>query len=161
VVLCTNTMHKVADAIIAALDIPFLHLVDVTADAISAQGLQNIALLGTRSTMSEPFYRERMADHGLTMMIPTEQERRIVNAVIYDELVVGIVRDESREAYNRIIGRMVTDGAEGVILGCTEIEMLVGPDDVSVPCFPTTALHARAAVDFALSSGGRERRRLD
>ena len=150
VVLCTNTMHKVAPAIEDAVDVPLIHLVDVTAAAIKATGLERIALLGTRFTMEEPFYVERMAGHGVELLLPNEAERRRVNDVIYDELVVGVVQKESRADYRAIIERLVGEGAEGVILGCTEIELLVEPGDASVPVFATTALHAGAAVDFAL-----------
>ncbi|RNM14059.1 aspartate/glutamate racemase family protein [Nocardioides pocheonensis] len=151
IVLCTNTMHKVADAITAAISVPLVHVVDVTAEAISAAGLTTVALLGTRFTMEEPFYAERMAAHGIEVMAPDAEERRLVNDVIYGELVRGVLRDESRTAYRTVIANLVDRGAQGVILGCTEIELLVGPADSPVPCFPTTRLHAAAAVDFALS----------
>jgi aspartate racemase len=151
IVLCTNTMHKVARAIAAAVSVPLLHIVDVTAQAIKAAGLTTVALLGTRFTMEESFYASRMAARGITLLVPPADDRRVVNDVIYDELVLGLVRDESRAAYQVIIRDLVERGADGVILGCTEIELLVGPDDSPVPCFPTTRLHAQAAVDFALS----------
>lgn len=151
IVLCTNTMHKVADAVAAAVSIPMLHLIDVTAETIHAAGLGTVALLGTRFTMDDPFYRDRMAERGLAMLVPTVEERRVINEVIYGELVLGVIREESRTAYLEIIDRLVDRGAEGIILGCTEIELLIGPDDCPVPAFPTTEIHARAAVDFALS----------
>jgi aspartate racemase len=151
IVLCTNTMHKVAAAIEEAVEVPLLHLVDVTADAVRAAGLSRVALLGTRFTMEEPFYRERMAGHGIETVLPDAEERALINDVIYRELVVGIVEDASRTAYRAVIDRLVREGAEGVILGCTEIELLIGPDDAPVPVFATTALHAAAAVDFALA----------
>lgn len=150
-VLCTNTMHKVADAITARVTIPLLHVVDVVASAIKAAGIGTVALTGTRFTMEDPFYRDRLATHGITALVPTEEDRRVVHDVIYDELVVGVIRDESRAAYQEIIARMVSRGAEGVTLGCTEIELLVSPDDCPVPAFPSTQLHAQAAVDFVLS----------
>jgi aspartate racemase len=150
-VLCTNTMHKVADAITARVTIPLLHVVDVVATAIRAAGIGTVALTGTRFTMEDPFYRDRLATHGITALVPTEADRRVVHDVIYDELVVGVIRDESRAAYREIIARMVSRGAEGVILGCTEIELLVSPADCPVPAFPSTQLHAQAAVDFVLS----------
>ena len=150
VVLCTNTMHKVADAIEAAVDIPLLHLADVTADA-SGRGLDRVALLGTRFTMEQPFYADRLRSHGIDVLVPEGEDRTLVHDVIYDELVLGVVRDESRAAYVDVVRRLVEQGAGGVVLGCTEIELLIGPDDVDVPVFATTALHARAAVDFALS----------
>lgn len=151
IVLCTNTMHKVADAISAAVTVPLLHVVDVVADAIRAAGIETVALLGTRFTMEDPFYRDRLETHGITALVPSAEDRRVVHDVIYDELVLGVVREESRAAYREIIGRLVDGGAEGVILGCTEIELLVSTDDCPVPAFPTTTLHARAAVDFVLS----------
>ena len=150
VLLCTNTMHKVAGQITAAISVPFLDIVDVTADAVAAQGMRRVALLGTRFTMEEPFYAERMASRGIEAFVPAADDRATVNRVIYDELVHGVVRDESRAEYRRIIDRMVAGGAEGVILGCTEIELLIRQEDVTVPAFPTTALHVQAAVDFAL-----------
>lgn len=151
IVLCTNTMHKVADVVAEAISVPMLHVVDVTAAAIRAAGVGTVALLGTRFTMEESFYRDRLADHGLSVLVPPAEDRRVVNDVIYDELVRGEIRHESLQAYQAIIERMVEHGAEGVILGCTEIELLVDPDSCPVPAFPTTRLHARAAVEFALS----------
>jgi aspartate racemase len=153
VVLCTNTMHKVADAIEAAVDIPLLHLADVTADAVRAAGLDRVALLGTRFTMEQPFYADRLRSQGVDVLVPQGEHRTRVHDVIYDELVLGVVREESREAYVDVVRRLVQQGAGGVVLGCTEIELLIGPGDVDVPVFATTALHARAAVDFALSRG--------
>ncbi|KRE95788.1 hypothetical protein ASG76_06230 [Nocardioides sp. Soil774] len=150
-VLCTNTMHKVAGAIEAAVDIPLLHLADVTADAVRAAGLDRVALLGTRFTMEQVFYADRLRSHGIDVLVPDEPDRSLVHDVIYDELVRGVVRDPSRAAYVDVVGRLVEAGAQGVVLGCTEIELLIGADDVEVPVFATTALHARAAVDFALS----------
>jgi len=150
IVLCTNTMHKVADAITAAVSVPLLDVIDVTAAAIQAAGLRSVGLLGTRFTMEEPFYADRMAGHGLEVVIPTADDRRTINDVIYGELVRGVIREESRAAYQEIIGRLVEQGAGGVILGCTEIELLISQDDCSVPAFPTTRLHAEAAVDFAI-----------
>lgn len=151
VVLCTNTMHKVAPAIEAALGVPFLHLADATAEAVRSAEVERVALLGTRFTMEEDFYKERLGAHGLTVEVPEPDERALVDRVIFDELVRGVVTDESRTAYLGIIDRMVAEGAEGVIAGCTEIELLVGPEDVSVPYFPTTAIHAAAAVEAALA----------
>lgn len=150
VVLCTNTMHKVADSIETAVDIPLLHLADVTAAAVRTAGLDRVALMGTRFTMEQPFYVDRLRAHGLDVVVPAEDDRRRVHDVIYDELVRGVVREESRAAYVDVVGRLVAQGARGVILGCTEIELLLGPGDVDVPVFATTALHAQAAVDFAL-----------
>jgi aspartate racemase len=149
-VLCTNTMHKVADEIEHRVPVPLLHLVDVTAHAVREAGLTRVALLGTRFTMEEPFYRDRMALRGVDTVVPSADDRRIVNDVIYDELVRGVVADESRAQYRKIIERLADAGAEGVILGCTEIEILVGQDDSPIPVFASTTLHAGAAVDFAV-----------
>ncbi len=150
-VLCTNTMHQVFDAITAATHVPVLHIADATAAAITAEGLGTVGLLGTRYTMERPFYRERLErKHGLRVEIPHDDERAVVHDVIYDELVRGIVRDESRERYLAIIEQMIERGCEGIIAGCTEIELLVQPEHVAVPYFATTRLHALAAVDAAL-----------
>ncbi|MBO0827723.1 MAG: aspartate/glutamate racemase family protein [Streptosporangiales bacterium] len=154
VVLCTNTMHEVADSVAAAVDIPLLHLADATAAAIAAAGIVRVGLLGTAFTMSRPFYRDRLAAHGLEVLVPGPEDRDLVHRVIYDELVLGVVRQESREAYRQVIGRLVDAGAQGVVYGCTEIELLVGPDDSPVPTFPTSRLHAEAAVDYALGRRG-------
>lgn len=151
IVLCTNTMHVVAPAIEAAITVPFLHLADATAQAVAAAGIQTVALLGTRYTMEHDFYRGRLDAHGLEVVVPGPDDRTLVHDVIYDELVQGVVRDESRVGYLAVIERLVEAGATGVIAGCTEIELLVGPDDVSVPYFPTTRLHAEAAVVAALA----------
>lgn len=151
IVLCTNTMHKVADRIEAEIDVPFLHLGDTTAAAVRDRGLTTVALLGTRYTMEQDFYRARLEASGLTVLVPDEPDRTTVHEVIYDELVQGVVEESSRRAYQAIIGRLVDRGAQGVIAGCTEIELLLGPDDVTVPWFPTAELHALAAVDAALA----------
>ena len=150
-VLCTNTMHKVAGAIEAATTVPLLHIADVTAAAVRDAGVSRVALLGTRFTMEQPFLRERLESHGLDVLVPAADDLRRVHEVIYDELVHGVVRAESRAEYVAVVDRLVADGAEGVVLGCTEIELLLGSDDVSVPVFATTRLHALAAVDFALA----------
>lgn len=152
VVLCTNTMHKVADQLTDGLGIPLLHLADTTAAAVVDAGIRRVGLLGTAFTMSQPFYRERLATHGLEVLVPDEDGRATVHRIIYDELVLGVVTEESRKAYREVIQRLVDAGAEGVIYGCTEIELLVGPEDSPVPTFPTTRLHAEAAVDFALGT---------
>lgn len=151
IVLCTNTMHRVAPAIEAAIDVPFLHLADTTAEAVVAAGVTTVALLGTRYTMEMDFYRSRLADRGLVILIPNEPDRTMVHDVIFDELVRGQISAESRRRYLAAIDRLCARGAEGVIAGCTEIELLVIADDVAVPYFPTTRLHAMAAVDLALS----------
>jgi aspartate racemase len=150
VVLCTNTMHRVADAIEDSIDVPFLHLADATAAAVRSTGIHTVALLGTRYTMEQDFYRERLERHDLTVLVPEEPDRTIVHDIIYDELVRGRVEPASKQAYLEIIDRLLKRGAEGVIAGCTEIELLVTPADVGCPFFPTTRLHAIAAVDAAL-----------
>jgi aspartate racemase len=151
-VLCTNTMHKVADQIAAAIGIPLLHLADATATTVRAAGLRTVGLLGTAFTMEQDFYRDRLASHGLTVVVPDAEDRAVVHSVIYDELCRGIVTETSRAAYVAVIDRLVGAGAEGVVLGCTEIELLIGPDDVRVPVFPTTRLHVEAAVERALAA---------
>ncbi len=149
--LCTNTMHKVAPAIESAVTIPLLHIADPTAAAVKQAGLTTVGLLGTRFTMEQDFYRGRLTDrHGLTVIIPDPADRAIVHRVIYEELCQGDLRAESRAQYREILQRLVDAGAEGIILGCTEIALLVGPDDSPVPLFDTTALHARTAAAWAL-----------
>jgi aspartate racemase len=154
IVLCTNTMHRCAEAIEAAIDVPFLHLADATAEAVIEAGVGQVGLLGTRYTMEQEFYRSRLERRGLTVIVPDEPDRTLVHEVIYDELVKGVISPASQSAYLAVIDRLVERGAAGVIAGCTEIELLVGPDDVVVPYFPTTALHARAAARWALAGPG-------
>ncbi|MBT3189329.1 MAG: aspartate/glutamate racemase family protein [Anaerolineae bacterium] len=150
--ICTNTMHKVAPQVEAAIDIPLLHLADATANRIKADGIKNIGLLGTRFTMEQDFYAGRLRDeHGLNVILPSSAEREIVHRVIYEELVVGVVRDESRREYLRIMDGLRAQGAEGVIEGCTEIVMLVQQEHTDIPLFDTTAIHAQAAVEMALT----------
>lgn len=153
-VLCTNTMHKVAGQIEAAVDIPLLHIADATGEAIRADGPRRVALLGTRFTMEQPFYRQRLADRfGLDVRVPGEADREMIHRVIFDELCAERIDPDSRRAYQRVIGELAEGGAEAVILGCTEIALLISGDDVSLPVFDTTELHVRAAVDFALGEG--------
>ncbi len=152
-VLCTNTMHKVADQIQAGITIPLLHIADVTAQAVTAAGLSTTGLLGTAFTMEQDFYRDRLATHGLTVLTPSSADRAEVHRIIYDELCLGIVRNESRGRYQGVMARLVAAGAQGIILGCTEIELLIGQGDSPVPVFPTTRLHVEAAVDLALGTG--------
>lgn len=152
IVLCTNTMHRVANAIVTAITIPFLHIADPTADAIERAGLRRVALLGTRYTMEGDFYRGRLEARGLDVLIPDEADRTRIHDVIFDELVRGEIRAESRTEYLTAIDRLLARGAEGVVAGCTEIELLVTPDDVGCPYFATTRLHATAAVESALES---------
>ena len=155
VLLCTNTMHRVADEVEAALGIPLLHLADATAAAVRTAGLGRVGLLGTAFTMEQSFYTGRLADHGLEVLVPDAPGRELVHRVIYDELCRGVVREGSREAYRRVVDDLVERGAQGVVLGCTEIELLLRPEDVDVPTFPTTRLHVEAALEAAL--GGRDR----
>ncbi len=152
VVICANTMHQLADDITAAVKIPLIHIADAAAAAVKAKGFETVGLLGTRYTMERDFYRGRLAGkHGLNVLVPGEPGRTIVHDVIYHELGHGLVKDESRRRYAEIIEDMAKRGAQGVILGCTEIPMLIKPGDSPVPIFDTTAIHAAAAVDFALS----------
>ncbi len=151
IVLCTNTMHKVAGAITAAVDVPFVHIADTTAEAVRARGLGTVGLLATGYTMEQDFYVGRLREqHGLEVLVPDEADRRIVHGVIYEELCVGIVDDGSREEYRRIIRDLVDRGAQGILLGCTEIDLLIGQADSPVPVFDTTRLHAERAVELAL-----------
>ncbi len=150
-VLCTNTMHKVADAITAHTTVPFLHIADPTAEHIKARGLRRIGLLGTQFTMEQDFYKGRLETHfGLEVLVPSPAEQLIVHRVIYEELCQGIVRPESRAQYTAIMEQLVERGAEGIILGCTELTLLLKDADSSVPLFDTTYIHAIAAVDAAL-----------
>ncbi len=150
-VICTNTMHQLAGEVAGAVRIPLIHIADATAAAVKARGLRTVGLLGTRYTMELDFYRGRLEkEHGLRVLIPEEPGRTTVHDVIYKELAYGNITDESRRAYVGIIGELVRRGAQGVILGCTEIPLLIKDKDSPVPVFDTTALHAAAAVDFAL-----------
>ncbi len=152
IVLCTNTMHKSADQIEANVQIPLLHIADATAHKIQEAGLRRIGLLGTRFTMEHDFYKGRLVDRfGLDVMIPEPADRQVVHEIIYDELCLGMIKPESRQEYVRIIQNLVRTGAEGIILGCTEIELLVHAADSPVLLFPTTRIHAEAAVEYALA----------
>jgi aspartate racemase len=151
-VLCTNTMHKVAPAIEAAVSIPFLHIADATADKIRQAGLSSVGLLGTSFTMEQDFYRARLTQrHGLTVLVPEPDDREIVHRVIYDELCLGTITDAARVEYRRVIGDLVARGAQAIILGCTEISLLIGQQDAPVPLFDTTSIHARHAAERALA----------
>jgi len=152
VIICTNTMHKLYDEVQQAIKIPMLNIADATAEKIKSEGLNRIALLGTRFTMEEDFYKGRLVEkYGLEVMIPSPEQMETVHRVIYDELCAGIIEPDSKQRYATIIQDMVAEGAAGVILGCTEIGLLVKPQDSPVPLFDTTEIHARAAVDYALS----------
>lgn len=150
VLLCTNTMHRVAPALEAVLDVPLLHIADVTAAAVRAAGLTRVGLLGTAFTMEQAFLRDRLAAGGLEVVVPAAADRAEVHRVVYEELCRGVVSDASRARFVEVVARLAADGAQGVVLGCTEIELLLGADDVDVPVFATTALHVRAALDAAL-----------
>jgi len=150
--ICCNTMHLMADHIERATGLPLVHIADATAAAVQAAGVERVALLGTGYTMEKDFYRGRMVDrHGLDVLIPDADDRRVVHDIIYDELCRGVVRPESRARYLEIVGRLRVRGAEGLILGCTEIGMLIGDGDLDLPVFDSLAIHARAAVDAALA----------
>ncbi len=154
-VLCTNTMHKLAPLLEAAVRIPFLHIADCTAEAVRAAGLRRVGLLGTAFTMEEDFYRGRMAERfGLEVLVPDAADRETIHRIIYDELCAGRVLEGSRAEYRRVMAKLAARGAEGIILGCTEITLLVGQEDAPVPVFDTTTLHAEAAVAFALAGPG-------
>jgi aspartate racemase len=151
-VICSNTMHRMASEIEAAVSIPLLHIAEPTGAAITAAGFKRIGLLGTAFTMEQAFYRDRLEEKfDLKILVPEEADRRVVHEVIYHELVKGIVREASREAYRAVIARLVARGAEAIILGCTEIMLLVGEKDSAVPLFDTTTLHAEAALTQALA----------
>lgn len=150
--ICTNTMHRMAHAVQAAVSVPLLHIADPTAERIKADGFRKVGLLGTAFTMEHEFYKGRLSrHHGLSIIVPGDEDRATVHRIIYGELVAGKIMPESRDAYQGIIARLVKDGAEAVILGCTEIMLLVRPEDSPVPLFDTTAIHAQAAVDIALA----------
>jgi aspartate racemase len=152
-VLCTNTMHKVADAITDVIDVPFVHIADTTAQALRAHGMSQVGLLATAYTMEQDFYVGRLRElHDLAVLVPPEPDRRLVHDVIYRELCVGVIRDPSREEYRRIMRGLADRGAEAILFGCTEIDLLVGPGDSPVPVFDTTRLHAQRAVDLALDA---------
>ncbi len=151
VVICTNTMHKMADDVQKNIKIPLLHIADVTAEKIKEKGLRKIGLLGTKFTMEEEFYKGRLAErYGLDVIIPNEEERQIVHDVIFNELCLGEIKQSSKEQFKKIMQNLVSRGAEGIILGCTEIPLLVKQEDVEVPLFDTTMIHAKSAVEYAI-----------
>jgi aspartate racemase len=151
IVICTNTMHKLAENIESHISIPLLHIADATGEKISEKGMNTVGLLGTKFTMEEAFYKNRLQENfNINTLIPRKEERAAVNAIIYDELCVGIFNESSRTTMKNIIQSLVDRGAEGIILGCTEIPLLIKQKDVSVPLFDTTEIHSRAAVDMAL-----------
>ena len=151
ILVCTNTMHKIAPQIEDAITVPFIHIADATAKEIVSQNIGKVALLGTAFTMEQDFYKARLQDHGIDVIIPTEADRKIVHRIIYEELCLGVINPDSRQKYEAIVERLITEGAEGIILGCTEICMLIGEVQFSVPLFDTTAIHAKEAVSFSLN----------
>ena len=150
IVLCTNTMHKVAPQIEEAITVPFIHIADATAKEILSQNIRKVALLGTAFTMEQDFYKARLQNHGIDVIIPNETSRKTVHRIIYDELCLGIIKPESQQKYMTVVEELIAEGAEGIILGCTEICMLIGDVKFSVPLFDTTTIHAKEAVNFAL-----------
>ena len=148
--ICTNTLHKVAQGVQAAVQIPLLHIADPTGQAVAAAGLRKVGLLGTAFTMEQAFFKDRLAQFGLEVLVPEPNDRALVHRIIYEELVAGQIHEASRAAYREVIARLVEAGAEGVILGCTEIMLLIGPQDSAVPLFDTVQLHAEAAVRLAI-----------
>jgi len=157
VLICTNTMHKLADEVQAGIAIPLLHIADATAQAVKQAGLRRVGLLGTRFTMEEDFYRSRLADQfGLEVLIPDATDREAVHRIIFEELCVGTIRSASKAQAAGIMGRLVESGAEGIILGCTELGLLIGAEDCRVPLYDTTRLHALAAVEYALKPEGHD-----
>ena len=152
IVICTNTMHLLADAVQEAVTVPVIHIADATAVAVKSAGVDVVALLGTRHTMEHDFYVGRLRDkHGLTVLVPAEPGRTLIHNVIYNELVRGVINPASKATYLDVIGDLIAQGAQGVIAGCTEIELLIGPADLAVPLFPTARIHAEAAAAFALN----------
>lgn len=152
VVLCTNTMHKIADQIEKAINIPFLHIADAVAAAITKQGIKKVGFLGTAFTMEQDFYKSRLEAEGIEVLVPEAKDRKVVHDVIFKELCCGIINQESKEKYTDIANQLIAEGAEGIILGCTEICLLIGDVEFTVPTFDTTALHVQSAVDFVLES---------
>lgn len=150
VLICTNTMHKMAEEVEASIGIPLLHIADVTAERIISSGLKKVGLLGTAFTMEQDFYKGRLIDkYGLEVVIPSQIERKVVDNIIFNELCLGEIKDSSREQIETIMGNLVDDGAQGIILGCTELPSLIKQKDCSVPLFDTTAIHAKAAAEYA------------
>ncbi|NVM25188.1 MAG: aspartate/glutamate racemase family protein [Desulfobacterales bacterium] len=151
IVICTNTMHKMAEEVEDNISIPLLHIADATAERIVEQGLGRLGLLGTTFTMEEDFYKKRLQEkYNIEVIIPSQSDREIIDRVIYNELCLGTIRQSSKEKYKEVIERLTSDGADGVILGCTEIPLLISQEDVEIPLFDTTTIHAKSAVEFAL-----------
>ena len=152
IVICTNTMHKVIDSIEKKISIPIVHIADATANQIKNSGIKTVGLLGTKYTMEHDFYKSRLVSNGIEVLIPNSEEREEINTVIFEELVLGKVEQSSREYYKKVMQSLINRGAEGIILGCTEIGLLVKPEDSEVPLFDTTVIHARAAVNTSLEN---------
>ncbi len=150
ILICTNTMHKIADDVQRRIGVPVLNIIDVTAERIRERGLKRVGLLGTRFTMEEDFYTKRMKKHGIEVIVPEKDEIDIIHNIIIRELCLGIIKDDSKRVFKKIIHNLVSKGSEGIVLGCTEIPLLIKQEDFSVPLFDTTRIHAEAAVDFAL-----------
>lgn len=151
ILVCTNTMHKIAPQIEDAITVPFIHIADATAKEIVSQNIGKVALLGTAFTMEQDFYKARLQDYGIDVVIPNEEDRKIVHSIIYEELCLGVINPDSRQKYETIVEKLIAEGAQGIILGCTEICMLIGELKFSVPLFDTTTIHAKEAVSFSLN----------
>ncbi|MCU4400813.1 aspartate/glutamate racemase family protein [Acinetobacter pittii] len=151
ILVCTNTMHKIAAQIEDSITVPFLHIADATAKEILSQNIGKVALLGTAFTMVQDFYKARLQDHGIDVVIPNEEDRKTVHRIIYEELCLGVINPDSQQKYIAIVERLIAEGAQGIILGCTEICMLIGELKFSVPLFDTTTIHAKEAVSFSLN----------
>ncbi|GGQ14835.1 aspartate/glutamate racemase family protein [Streptosporangium pseudovulgare] len=149
--VCSNTFSRVSDDVARAASVPVLHIADAVGAEVRARGMRKVGLLGTRFTMEQPFYRDRLAAHGFDVVVPRREQRELVHRVIFDELVRGVLRESSRDAYAQVVADLAADGAEGVILGCTEIELLITEKDAAVPLLPSARLHAEAAAGFALA----------
>lgn len=150
ILICTNTMHKVAPQIASMINIPIIHIADATADELEKRNIKTVGLLGTKYTMTQDFYKQRLIDRGIKVVIPDEEDIETVNSVIFDELCVGKIEDSSREKYKKIIKTLADKGAEGVILGCTEIGLLISQTDVDIPVFDTTVIHAKRAAELSM-----------
>lgn len=150
ILICTNTMHKMAEDVTKNINIPLLHIVDATAEKAKEKDIDKIGLLGTKFTMEQDFYKDRLKKYGIDTLIPNESQRKIVHNIIYEELCLGEIRDSSRESIKNIISYLGDNGAQGIVLGCTELSLLIKQDDSHIPIFDTTVIHAEAAVDFSL-----------
>lgn len=151
IMICTNTMHKVADEVATTVSLPLIHIVDATAQVLIGKGVSKVALLGTRFTMSEPFYKTRLEQRGVDVVVPTDNEQTVIHDIIYQQLCLGDIREDSKQLYLDIINSLQHQGAQGVVLGCTEIGLLISQQDTDIPLFDTAEIHANAAVEFALS----------